>query len=461
MSQIPDSPKPSSRDDDVQLDPAGKSLADALQTSFKILRLAMIVLAVAFFLSGVTTVKEGEVAVRTVFGKIVGPVGDQVLRPGGPYFTLPAPLGEIIRVPTTEQRIALDNAFWFRLTPEQQNQTLDQLQNSTARNLAPDQDGSMITGDLNVVHARWAVSFKVDADNAIDYLKNVGDLRTAAALVGTAAEAAAVEVVAQMSADQVLLSPPDAAMRQVVASMQASLDRSRTGITVTTVTLPDKTPPMSVRSAFLEVNIAQSEKGQQIEEAQREWTRIHNEVAGTGYPALLLALDEYERALNLKESDRAFRIEAAINSLLDGTRADEALKKWYEIEPSEAVRKQIASVSGTDVVGGRVSQIVNEARTYRTTVVARVKSESDRFARLLDVYKASPGFTMQRLWADARQEILGGDVETIYLPDDEGKTLVLDINRDPLIRRAREQARFQRQQEAARQTTPAAQTPRN
>lgn len=75
-------------------------------------------------------------------------------------------------------------------------------------------------------------------------------------------------------------------------------------------------------------------------------------------------------------------------------------------------------------------------------MVTRIKAEADRFTRLLPKYQEHPRLVLDRLWSDARQAILSGDVETIYLPDDQTKTLLLEFNPDPAVRRRREQEQY-------------------
>ena len=94
--------------EDNHLDAAGKSLADALRVSLGVLKLVMVVLLVLFMLSGTRNVDEGKLAVRILFGAIQGAPGEQVLEPGGPYFTLPEPIGGFLEIDTTLQQITLE-----------------------------------------------------------------------------------------------------------------------------------------------------------------------------------------------------------------------------------------------------------------------------------------------------------------------------------------------------------------
>ena len=58
-----------------ELDPAQRSLADALKVSFQLLKLAMIGLVIAYILTGLFWVKEQQQAIRLRFGRMVGEIG--------------------------------------------------------------------------------------------------------------------------------------------------------------------------------------------------------------------------------------------------------------------------------------------------------------------------------------------------------------------------------------------------
>ena len=55
-----------------EMDPATKSLADALRVSFRVLTVIMVFVVIAFLLTGLKSIEAQEVAVKKVFGKIVG-----------------------------------------------------------------------------------------------------------------------------------------------------------------------------------------------------------------------------------------------------------------------------------------------------------------------------------------------------------------------------------------------------
>ena len=100
-----------SMENENRLDPAQQSLAEALRLSFGVLKFFMVVLIALFLFSGVFSVREQEMAVRLRFGRILGLPGQQVLKPGGPYFSLPYPFEQVIVVPVAPQQIQIDQSI--------------------------------------------------------------------------------------------------------------------------------------------------------------------------------------------------------------------------------------------------------------------------------------------------------------------------------------------------------------
>ena len=49
-------------------------------------------------------------------------------------------------------------------------------------------------------------------------------------------------------------------------------------------------------------------------------------------------------------------------------------------------------------------------------MVARIRSDADYFNSLLPQYRRNPRIVQNRLWQDAKERILTGDIETMYLP---------------------------------------------
>ena len=389
------------------LDPAQQSLAEALRVSFGILKAAMVVALIAYAFSGTFSVGSNEVALRLRFGDYVGGPGQRVLE-RGTYLAAPFPLEQVVKVDTRPMTLAINDAFWYESGERDQGMTRDQIRNSRARPLNPVRDGSLVTGDMNIAHARWTVTYRVT--DPVAFVTNVGERPLAESLVACAAQQGIVQAIAQLPADDLLKGVVNREVATAVA--QRRLTEMGTGLSIDQLTLDKVSAPVSVIGSFDAVTTAESDRSQRIVAAQQDRARILGEAAGEGAEKILALLDRFERAGEA------------------GT-ADEVAATEREIEAAFGE----LSIAGT-AIGGEVAQVVNAAKTYRTQVVERVKGDSETFQRLLPQYERNPRIILSRLWEDARERILTGDVETFYTVP--GK-LELQLNRDPVIQKERQQ----------------------
>ena len=409
----PESPEP-------PLDAAHRSLADALRVSFWILKASMMVLIVFYLFSGVFNVREQETAVRLRFGRIVGPPGEQALKPGGPYFSLPYPFEQVVTIPSSPQQIELNTEFWYETKESHTGMTAADL-HASAGPLNPEKDGSLLTGDAEIVHSRWSVTYTVV--DPIRYLTNIKDEATAQRIVRSVAQQSVVYAVAQMTADRLIRSQDVSPAR---LRAQEVLDAMNSGIQITTLAVKEPTYPLLVRSAVREVLNAESVRAQVIEEAQEQWGRILVGTAGEAFEPLLALVEAYELA---SQSARAGELLPELEQKLD----------------HDLTRLKIESQNREIEVGGEVAEMMHNAKTYRTEVVSRIRSEADYFNSLLPQYRTNPRIVLSRLWEDAKEKILTGDIETVYLPP--GQTY-LELNRDPRVQQKRERKKLAEEEQA-------------
>ncbi|MDA0970804.1 MAG: SPFH domain-containing protein [Planctomycetota bacterium] len=392
------------------LDPAQQSLADALRVSFTILKFVMIAVLIAYGASGIFSVGSNEVALRLRFGDYVGAPGERVLE-RGTYFAAPFPIEQVIKIDTRPVSLNLAEAFWYEAGGNDRGRTRDQIRNSRAGPLDPVRDGSLLTGDMNIVHTRWTVTFQIT--EPVAYITNVGETDLAEEIVRCAVSQAIVQTVAQLPADEILKGVVNRETATLTAQRQ--LDEMAAGLTIAQLALDQVTAPNSVMGSFDAVTTAETERSRQIVESQQDRARILGETAGEASGNLLALLDRYERARETTAAD-ADAVAEAINRVFDELRIDNV------------------------AIGGEVAEVMNAARTYRTQVVERLKGDRDIFERLLPQFLRNPRIILTRLWEDAKERILTGDVETFYtLP---GK-LELQLNRDPEIQQARQRQQLQ------------------
>ena len=106
-------------------------------------------------------------------------------------------------------------------------------------------DSSMLTQDENIVDIRFTVQYRLKDARA--FLFENRDPETAVTL---AAESAVREIVGKSKIDSVLYEQRDAIAADLVKSIQAQLDRLKTGILIVNVNVQSVQPPEQVQAAF-------------------------------------------------------------------------------------------------------------------------------------------------------------------------------------------------------------------
>jgi regulator of protease activity HflC (stomatin/prohibitin superfamily) len=419
MSDIPASsvasPDAGAAPQDEMLDPAQQSLAEALRLSFGILKITMLLLLGVYAFSGTFSVGSNEVALRLRFGDYVGAPGERVLE-RGTYLAAPFPIEQIVKVDTRPMTLSLHREFWFETGGDERGKTRDEIRRGRQGPLNPVRDGSLLTGDMNIAHARWTVTFHVS--DPVAYITNVGDKPLAENLVRCVVQQGVVQAVAQLPADDLLKGIMN--RETAIGVAQRRLDEMAAGLSIDQLTLDRVSAPGSVMASFDAVTTAETDRAQRIVAAQQDRARILGEAAGEGSDKLRELIAAYERATET------------------GTTAEQHATE-------KAIGEALAALRVGDVpIGGEVASIINAAKTYRTQVVERVKGDSETFSRLLPQYQQNPRIILSRLWEDAREQILTGDVETFFTAPGQ---LQLQLNRDPVIQKQRQQEQIRQLKE--------------
>jgi modulator of FtsH protease HflK len=376
----------------------------------------MLALLVAYAFSGTFSVGSNEVALRLRFGDYVGGPDDRVLE-RGTYLAAPFPIEQVIKVDTRPMSLSLDREFWYESGIGDQGRTREQIRDSRGRPLNPLLDGSLITGDMNIAHARWTVTYRVT--DPVAYVTNVGDRGLAEKVVRCATQQGIVHAIAHLAADDLLKGVVNRETAMAIA--QRRLADTGTGITIEQLALDQVSAPVRVMGSFDAVTTAETDRDQRVVSAWQDRAKILGETAGEGSEGLLGLLDRYERAAEAGTPESAAEAERAIAEALDSLRVGDA------------------------AIGGAVAQAINGARTYRTRVVERVKADRETFERLLPRFEENPRIILSRLWEDARERILTGDVETFYTAPGR---LELQLNRDPQVQQERQKQQVKSLKEA-------------
>jgi modulator of FtsH protease HflK len=205
-------------------DASTQALADALRSSFFLVKVFMIGLVIAFLVSGVFTVHPNQVAVTLRFGKPVGRTLEQQLKQPGLHWKLPYPIDEIVRIPVGESRTLTSSVGWYYVTPEEEAAGLEP---AALPYLRPGVDGYALTGDGNIVHVRTTISYRIT-----DPIQFAFNFRNTTNLLQHILDNAILHTAAQFDADATLYRDKLAFQEQIFQRASSMIDRFQLGVSI-------------------------------------------------------------------------------------------------------------------------------------------------------------------------------------------------------------------------------------
>jgi membrane protease subunit HflK len=406
----------------ARMDAANQSLADALKITYTFLQVGMVVLLILFIFSGFQKINEGERGISVFLGK---PSKTQI-EPGA-HLTWPYPIGELIRVGGGAVEVPLARIFMPNRPGGISEDALLEAPIEEFTNqgqLNPMRDGSLITADLNLAHTQWTVNYH--RSNHLRFIENILPEQEQRAIV-VAVRRGVVQTMAETSIDDLLKKSAESIAARVREVAQDTLDRFESGITIDRIVLVRKSPPLYLLDQFASVQSAAQNAGKDRENALLLRDQQLNEVAGRASGVLISMIDEYERHIELGETDLAETMLARIDTVLSGGETN------YNGESTLAL------------VSGEVSEILNQAQAIASSRVSRAIADLEQFNAKQAQYEANPTLMIARDWSMAMAQFLNQDfVTTMYLP--EGVQAELLINPDPDVEA--EQLRAQRRRES-------------
>jgi membrane protease subunit HflK len=298
-----------------ELDPGHRSLAEALRISFIILKIGIAIVVIWFLTSGIFVVGVNEAAVKLRFGRIVGTKADRVIGKGI-HWAWPAPIDEIVRFPVEKPEVVRVSTFWFE-------PSVEEIKEGRQKRLGKDlETGYTITGDLNIVHSRWEIHYRIS--DPVKYLTGMYlessreleqrtkeilrrrdefrrmtrpereevmarerlDVRTERAqknvenFIRASLTNAAIKETARASVDEVLFGQQEAIKERVRERVTSYLAEADCGLSVTKVVLNEVKYPPEVADAFQDVQKADEEKQGRQNTARALATSILTKAAG-------------------------------------------------------------------------------------------------------------------------------------------------------------------------------------
>lgn len=259
LRPAPVAPPPTAPPPQVE-DAGAQALADALSSSFRIVKLLMVILVIAFLASGIFTVNPNEVAVLLRFGKpAVGDTGE-LLRPGL-HWAFPYPIDEIVRIPLGQSRTVVSTTSWYATTPELEAAGQPP---PAMPYLRPGVDGYTLTSDNAIIHVRATLKYRLQERGVLGFTFNYADPD---AILKDILDNALYYASANFTADEAIFAEKERFTALVRDRINQGLQELGLGVTIETLDV-QTSAPIEVRTAFDEVLNAQQTYGTRISEAE-------------------------------------------------------------------------------------------------------------------------------------------------------------------------------------------------
>ena len=297
-------------------DAGSQALADALHSSFAIIRVVMVALVLLFLGSGFFTVGSQEKAVILRFGKPVGEGAQALLGPGA-HWAFPYPIDEVVKMPVNQLQSVTSTIGWYATSAA----------NEAAGNepppgpsLNPGLDGYVVTGDENIIHVRGTLLYRISEPG----LRYTFDFMASSNLVQNALNNALLYAAAGFKVDDALRRDVAGFRDRVRARVERLITEEQLGVTVDNITIRP-IPPRQLKQAF-----------DAVSDAEVRRSTVINEARAYENQTISRARAEAQSRINTGETER--------NVLVQSVRAEaerfKGLLAQYEINPGLFIQQR-------------------------------------------------------------------------------------------------------------------------
>ena len=311
----------------VSPDDAGsQALAEALRSSFAIVKFVMVALVVVFLGSGFFQVGPQEKAILLRFGRPVGQ-GQQALLGPGLHWSFPYPIDEVVKIPITEVQKVDSNVGWYYMSHDEEilYKATGQVPPAAA-SLNPAVDSYVLTADWNIIHARATLYYHVD-----DPVRYVFSFTSASNAIQSALDNALLYTAAHFKVDDALYNERAAFQDDVLHRVSGLVDHENLGIAIDHCVLDDIVPPRQLKSIFDQVTEAEQNRNKLLDDAHSFENQVTNSAAAQGSAAISEARSARARYVQSVQAD---------------AKAFSALLPNYLINPSLFEQQKLVQVMG-------------------------------------------------------------------------------------------------------------------
>jgi modulator of FtsH protease HflK len=257
-------------------DAGSQALAEAMRSSFAIVKFVMVVLVIVFLASGIFQVGPQEKAVILRFGKPVGE-GQKALLGPGLHWSFPYPIDEVVKIPISEIQNVSSTTGWYFTTPEQE---LSGEEIPAGPSLNPAVDGYAITADRNIIHTRATIYYQVDDPIRAVFNFSAGTnsplgLAGVSNIVQNALNNALLYTAAHFGVDEILYSDVAGFQDAVQQRVIQLADQEQLGITIRQCNV-DSIPPRQLKDIFDQVTEARQNQSKLLYDAHAYENQVTN-----------------------------------------------------------------------------------------------------------------------------------------------------------------------------------------
>jgi membrane protease subunit HflK len=243
-------------------DSGSQALAEALRSSFAIVKVALVLMVLAFFGSGFFKVEPNEQAIILRFGKPVGE-GQKALLGAGLHWSYPYPIDEVVRIPIREIQSVDSTTGWYFMTRDQEItfKTIGAAP-PAGPSLNPAIDGYAITADRNIIHTRVTLFYHIE-----DPVHYVFDFTSASNTIQNTLNNALLYTAAQFNVDDILTRNVAGFRDAVLRRVSDLTARDQLGIVIDQCEV-QSIPPRQLRDVFSQVTTARENRNKLLNEAR-------------------------------------------------------------------------------------------------------------------------------------------------------------------------------------------------
>jgi membrane protease subunit HflK len=287
-------------------DAGSQALAEALRSSFVIVKFAMAALVLVILGAGFFTVGPQEKAVILRFGKPQGEGQKMLLSSGKLYWSFPYPIDEVIRIPITENQTVRSTVGWYATTPEME---LAGTEPPTGPSLNPAVDGYVITADRNIVHTRATVLYHIDDPRTaiFNFTSGTNHTFTLAGVsnaVQNAVNNALIFTAARFNVDDILTRDRAGFQEAVKERVTELVEREHLGVAIGEGDVQvESIPPRQLKDVFAQVTTARQNYEKLLNDARGDESRILNDASAQATSITNAAESARTRFVTSVESD--------------------------------------------------------------------------------------------------------------------------------------------------------------